>query len=179
MPHAKQYFAAVCPAFLLALLLLPGGCGYYFPQVYDGPAKAVYMPDWRNRTNRLALDNQLYQSLSRWFQKSAAITLTKNKEQADLILSGEFISIDLPTVAWENVSSASGTKINLYVRYMLKDSKTGKILWEVTSKLYSEDYEARTAGPYTDGAALEKIISDLSEDIYIGTLKQIRKQHQQ
>ena len=44
------------------------------------------MPTWQNRTNKLGLDMNIYQSLSRWFQKSEAVDLTKEKSGADLIL---------------------------------------------------------------------------------------------
>jgi hypothetical protein len=74
---------------IFCLIFLLGGCGYYFPHVYDGPEKSVYMPNWKNRTDKLGIDAVMYQSLSIWFQKSKAIRITKKKETADLILAGE------------------------------------------------------------------------------------------
>ena len=71
---------------LLLLALLVGSCGYYNPHVYSGPARVVYMPNWQNRTNKLGLDNRIYLSMARWFQKSEALDLTKEKGRADLIL---------------------------------------------------------------------------------------------
>jgi len=162
---------------LFALLL--NGCGYYFPHVYNGPAQVVYMPNWQNRTNKLSLDNNIYQALARWFQKSQAIDLTKDKDKADLILSGEILSIDLPSVSWKGVSDATSTKVKLTVRYTLKDMKTGAVLWNVPGKLYTADYQTVTAIASGDDQALGQIIEDLSEDIYIGTLSKIRKQQAQ
>ena len=52
-----------------ALAVFSGGCGYYFPHVYEGPARTIYIPNWQNRTSQLGLDAKIYQSLSRWFQK--------------------------------------------------------------------------------------------------------------
>lgn len=163
---------------LLCMLVL-GGCGYYFPHVYEGPHRSIYMPTWQNRTNKLGLDMKIYQSLSHWFQKSEAVNLTKEKSGADLILAGEILSIDLPSVSWENISTATGTQVNLYVRYVLKDNNSGKILWEVPNKLYTADYTVKTATIAADDEALAKIIDDLSEDIYLGALNKIRKQHTQ
>jgi hypothetical protein len=161
---------------LLSMLLL-GGCGYYFPHVYDGPSRVVYMPTWQNRTNKLGLDNKIYQSLAHWFQKSEKVALTKDKTQADYILAGEVISIALPSVSWDGVSDATGTKVSLFVRYVLKDLKTGTILWEVPRKLYTADYTVKTANSSADDEALSKIIDDMSENIYLGTLNKIRKQN--
>ncbi|WP_310599845.1 LptE family protein [Desulfobulbus sp.] len=163
---------------LLAALLL-GGCGYTFPHVYEGQPHAIYMPTWQNRTNKLGLDMKIYQSLGRWFQKSSSVSITKEKAGADLILTGEILSIDLPSVSWNTVSEVTGTKVNLIVRYALKDKATGKMLWEVRDKLYSADYSMSTVSSAADEQALTKIIDDLSEDIYVGALKKIRKQQLQ
>ena len=90
---------------LLSLLVL-AGCGYYFPHVYEGPEQVVYMPNWENRTNKLGLDSRIYQSLSRWFQKSDAVKLTKERAGANYILAGEIVAIDLPSVSWDGVTRA-------------------------------------------------------------------------
>lgn len=163
----------------LLVILLMSGCGYSFPHVYEGTHRVIYMPTWQNRTNKLGFDMQIYQSLSRWFQKSASVALTKENNGADLILVGEIISIDLPSVSWNTTSEATVTKINLHVRYALKDQKTGKILWEVPNKLYTADYTVPISTLAADEAALAQIIDEMSEDIYLGTLKKIRKQHDQ
>jgi len=164
---------------VLFCLLLLGGCGYYFPHVYDGPSRIVYMPTWQNRTNKLGLDNKIFRSLAHWFQKSEKVALTKDKTEADLILAGEIISINLPSVSWDGVSDATATKVQLVVRYVLKDLKNGKILWEVPSKLYTADYNVKSANSAGDDIALAKILDEMSEDIYLGTLKKIRKQSMQ
>lgn len=162
-------------ALLLASLLLLGGCGYYFPHDYQGPQRVIYAATWNNRTNKLNLDMRIYQSLSRWFQKTPSVDLTKDKAGADYVLSGEIISIDLPTVSWSSNSSTTGTKVSLYVRYSLKDIKTGKVAWEVNNKLYTADYTVQVASSAADDEALGKIIEDMSENIYLGVLKKLRK----
>lgn len=164
---------------ILFCLLLLSGCGYYFPHVYNGPTHIIYMQTWQNRTSKLGLDNKIYQSLAHWFQKSEKVILTKEKTQADLILAGEITSISLPSVSWVNVSNATVTKVQIVVRYVLKDLKTGKIIWEVPSKLYTADYAAQTVDSTADDGALAKILDEMSENIYLGTLQKIRKQDMQ
>jgi len=164
---------------ILVCTLLLNGCGYSFPHVYEGAHRVVYMPTWQNRTNKLGLDMKIYQSLSRWFQQSEKVDLTKEQSGADLTLTGEILSIDLPSVSWNTVSDATATKVSLYVRYALKDVQSGKILWEVPSKLYTADYSVNSATIAADNEALAKIIDDMSEDIYLGVLKKIRKQQMQ
>ena len=164
---------------LTAFAVISGGCGYYFPHVYQGPAKTIYMPNWKNRTNQLGLDAKIYQSLSRWFQKSTSIKLTKERSEADLILAGEIIDIDLPSIAWGGDARATQVKVKLQVRYVLKDIKTDQILWEVPRELWTEEYSTgRGAVNIADNeqAALAQILKDMSERIYLGTLNSMRKQ---
>ena len=167
---------AVVLGLLFACLLCISSCGYYFPHVYEGPPRVVYMPSWKNRTNKLNLDMKIYQSLSRWFQKAQSVHLTKEKVGADYALSGEILAIDLPTISWNTNSDATGTKVKLFVRFSLKDLKSGKILWDENDKLYTADYTVQVANSAADDQALSQIIEDMSEIIYLGTLKQLRKQ---
>lgn len=165
-------------SFLLVLALFSGGCGYYFPHVYDGPTQKIYMPTWNNRTSNLGLDVEIYQSLARWFQKSQSIVLTKDKENADLILAGEIMSIDLPSIAWRGDSRTTEVKVRLVVRYVLKNLRTEEILWEVPKELWTEEYSTlggSSAMADNEQAALDQIIEDISERIYLGTLDSLRK----
>jgi len=171
----KKYIA--CLILLVSTFFALAGCGYYFPSVYDGPTKTIYMPEWKNRTSKLGIDISLYKSLSRWFQQSGAIVLSKNKSESDLILAGEIVYIDLPSISWGGDTVTTDVKIKLGVRYVLKDLKTGKILWEVPNELWTEDYPSRTLNSTAENKALEIIIDDLSERIYLGTLNKLRKEN--
>jgi hypothetical protein len=162
---------------IFCLIFLLGGCGYYFPHVYDGPEKSVYMPNWKNRTDKLGIDAVMYQSLSLWFQKSKAIRITKKKENADLILAGEITFIDMPSVAWNGNARATDIKVRLGLRYVLKDLKTGKILWEVPDDLWTEDFNTLNQESESEDDALKQILDDVSEKIYLGTLDKLRKEN--
>ena len=165
-----------------ALAVFSGGCGYYFPHVYEGPARTIYIPNWQNRTSQLGLDAKIYQSLSRWFQKSGTIEVTKKKEEADLILAGEIVDIDLPSISWDRNARSTEVKVRLNVRYVLKDLKTEKIIWEVPRELWTEEYSTLGGSSVmseNERKALEQILSDMSEKIYLGTLDRLRKESKQ
>lgn len=163
---------------LLTVLLL-AACGYHNPYIYSGPEKAIYVTHWQNKTNALQLDTKIYQSLTHWFQKSSSIKITKEKAGADLILAGEILSIQLPSLAYGTANSTTQVKVMLTVRYILKEIKTDKILLEVPSETWTEDARVtRSATTTTDNEerALATIVDDLSEKIYIkamGKLAQI------
>ena len=165
--------------FSLCVFLLLGGCGYYFPNVYTGPEVLVYMPNWKNRTDKLGIDNNMYQSLSAWFQKSDKIHLTKDREGADLVLAGEIISIDLPGIGWDTNEQTTDVKVELRLRYVLKNLKTGDMLWEVHNDVWTENYNTLTNRADTEDEAVEEILDDVSEKIYLGTLTKIRKMNRE
>ena len=171
----KKYITSIL--LFVSVTILFAGCGYYFPSVYDGPSKTIYMPQWKNRTSKLGIDITLYKSLSRWFQQSEAIILSKDKSKAELILAGEIVSIDLPSIAWGGDTITTDVKIRLGVRYVLKDLKTGALLWEVPHEIWTEDYPSKTLSTVAENEALATIIDDLSERIYLGTLSTLRKEN--
>jgi Lipopolysaccharide-assembly len=171
----------IIPLVLLVSLILPA-CGYHNPYVYSGPARDLYITTWHNRTNELLLDAKIYQSLVSWYQKSGSIKVTKEKEGAHLILAGEIISIDLPSLSYGAFDAAKEVKILLTVRYILKDLTSGQVLMEVGQETWTEQYKVGNSSSETsdnEKKALAIIIDDLSEKIYIKTLDILSKQGNQ
>ncbi len=167
------------PFVLLAGLIL-GSCGYHNPYVYSGPSRELYITTWHNRTNELLLDAKIYQSLVNWYQKSGSIKVTKKKEGAHLILAGEIISIDLPSLSYGTANAATEVKILLTVRYILKDIESDTILMEVGQETWTEQYKVGNSSSESsdnEKEALSVIIDDLSEKIYIKTLDVLIKQN--
>lgn len=154
-------------------------CGYHNPYVYTGPEKSIYVPHWKNKTNALQLDTRIYQSLTHWFQKSSSLKVSKEKAGADLILAGEIISIQLPSLSYGTGNRTSEVKVLLTVRYILKDIKTGNVLMEVPSETWTEYSRITSSSSATsdnEERALATIIDNLSEKIYmkaLGKLSQI------
>jgi hypothetical protein len=162
---------------LFLLFFLPVSCGYHNPYVYTGPEVSVYITTWKNKTNELRLDNMVYQSLVKWYQKSNHITIKKGQEGADLILAGEILSIDIPSLSYGVNNITTEVKVRLNVRYILKNLKTGKVLVEVPGQSFSESYLINTSIAITkdnEYKALERIIDDLSEKIYMKTLNELQ-----
>ena len=161
--------------FLLTALFL-AACGYHNPYIYTGPEKSIYVTHWKNKTNALQLDTKIYQSLTQWFQKSSSIKVTKEKDRADLILAGEVLSIQLPSLSYGLGNNATTVKVILTVRYILKDIKTGEVLMEVPSERWVEDARTTTSATITsdnEDRALATIIDNLSEKIYIKALDRL------
>jgi len=169
--------------FILPLVLVTGlilaSCGYRNPYVYSGPDQNLYITNWHNRTNELLLDAKIFQSLVKWYQKSGSIKVIKGKDGAQLILAGEIISIDLPSLAYGSGNDATEVKVLLTVRYVLKDLVKNTVLLEVGRETWSEEYKVGASSSESsdnEKKALGIIIEDLSENIYIKTLDILSKQ---
>ncbi len=169
--------------FILPLVLVTGlilaSCGYRSPYVYSGPDQNLYITSWHNRTNELLLDAKIYQSLVKWYQKSGSIKVIKGKDGAQLILAGEIISIDLPSLSYGSGNDATEVKVLLTVRYVLKDLVKDTVLLEVGRETWTEEYKVGASSSESsdnEKKALGIIIDDLSEKIYIKTLDILSKQ---
>ncbi len=153
-------------------------CGYHNPNVYNGPAKTIYLTEWANRTSELGLDSEIYRSLTRWFQKSSSISTIRKKEGADLILAGEIISLELPSLSYGANSITTQVQVKLRVRYILKEISSKKIVLEVPNELWTEEYLVSTnvtSNQDNEREALNQIIEDLSRKIYQRTITEIPK----
>lgn len=163
---------------IVVMLFLLAACGYRNPNVYFGPAKTIYLAEWKNRTSELGLDSKLYRSLIRWFQYTSSITTVRKKDGADIILAGEIVSIALPSLAYNPDNVANEVKVRLRVRYIVKEIASNKILLEVPDEIWTEPYlvsSNSSANSDNESRALDLIIDDLSQKIYQRTIAELPK----
>ncbi len=169
----------VCRLFpLIVIACIVAACGYRNPNIYNGPPKSIYITEWKNRTSELGLDSKLYRSLTKWFQKSGSISTVRQKEGADLILAGEVVSLELPSLSYGANNITSEVKVRLRVRYIVKEIASNKILLEVADQTWEESYIASTNSSVNmdnETKALNKIIEDMSQKIYQKTISGITK----
>jgi hypothetical protein len=163
---------------LLIVALIATACGYHNPNIYTGPSKTIYLTEWKNRTSELGLDSQIYRSLTRWFQYSGSISTVRQKEGADLILAGEIISLELPSLSYGANSITSEVKVLLRVRYILKEISSKRIVLEMPNETWTEEYLVSTnvsSNLDNERKALKTIIEDLSKKIYQRTVRELPK----
>lgn len=163
---------------ILVLTIILASCGYHNPNVYFGPAKSIYITEWKNRTSELSLSSKIYRTLMRWYQKSSSISVVRKKDGADLILAGEIVSIDLPSLSYGIDNTATEVKARLRVRYILKEVSTNTIILEVPEETWTEAYligANSTDLIDNEEEALNRIIENLSQKIYQTTVSGIPK----
>ena len=163
---------------LLFLAILFSSCGYHNPNVYSGPEKTIYITEWKNRTSDLNINSNLFRALTKWYQKSGSISVSREKSGADLILAGEIVSIDLPSLSYGRANIAIEVKVKLRVRYILKEISTNKVMLEVPDEIWIEEYLVGANSTVTsdnEEEALDVILEDLSQKIYRKTVSGIPK----
>ncbi len=163
---------------LVAMAVGVSSCGYRNPYVYSGPTKTIYITNWKNRTSKLNLNSDIYKSLLKWYQKSGSFKVSKQKSGADFILAGEIVSINLPSLTYNTASDSSAVEVKLTIRYILKDLKQNQVMFEQSKATLSEDYTVSADTAVTadnEQDALEEIIDNMSETIYLKTLKKLSK----
>lgn len=119
---------------LFLLIILLSSCGYTNPYVKkdsrDNYTPKLLITTWQNRTNELGLESEYFRLFNSWFKKSARIDVVFEEKDADLKLTGEISSIDLPGLFYDSFDEALEIKIKLTVRFTLYDKRNNVILWE-------------------------------------------------
>lgn len=167
--HSLSYFFL-----LLFLVILLSGCGYTNPYArsnsHEQNAKKLLITTWQNRTNELGLESVYFRLFNSWFKKSGKIAVVFNEDTADLKLTGEISSIDLPGLFYDSFDEALEIKIKLTVNFTLFDSRDDLILWQEKDYTIHEPFILDPSGEQTQlnkQKALLLIGDEISELIYL------------
>jgi hypothetical protein len=159
---------------LLFLIILLSSCGYTNPYVkkssQDTYTSKLLITTWQNRTNELGLESEYFRLFNSWFKKSDKIDVVFEEEAADLKLTGEISSIDLPGLFYNSFDEAREIKIKLTVRFTLFDNRNNVILWQEKHYTFYEPFILDPLGEQTQlnkHKALLLIGDEIGELIYL------------
>ena len=162
--------------FLILVFLLLSSCGYTNPYVQkntqENLSKNLQITTWQNRTNELGLESVYFRLFNAWFKKSGLVNVVQEDDQADLKLTGEISSIDLPGLFYDTFDEALEVKIKLAVSFTLYDNHSKTILWQEKQFTVYEPFlldPAREKAQYNKEKALLRIGDEISELIYLRT----------
>ncbi len=153
------------------MLSVLASCGYRTP--YSNTKQVITLRDWKNRTNELRITADISDRLAEWYQKTSLVTTSNTTKAANLMLSGEIISINKPILSYNTNNIASQIKVKLRLRYILKDLHSEKILVEEPGRTWTQTYFTANNAVQTRAnyyAAIDKIVDKLCEEIYQRTL---------
>jgi hypothetical protein len=183
--HMSPEFRLLSPGLRLpvyAILFFMGfalcSCGYSNPYVREksaaSPTKTLLITTWQNRTNELGLESVYFRLFNAWYKKSDMIQVVFDEEQADLKLTGEISSIDLPGLFYDNFDEALEITIRLTVSLTLLNNRNNSILWQEKGLVMYEPFlvdPGRQRTEYNKQRALLRIGDEIGELIYLRTLE--------
>jgi len=169
---------------LLLLLMAMTGCGYTnpnrMPTEEAGPPIRLHVPLWANPTSEARLATELHNALQDWLMQSKRLSLVADAKGADYILKGKILSLRYPGRSYTRDDSVQALKAILTVQYTIVDAKSGRIIWEAKNFSLEETYSYVGSSAQTEAnkkIALDTLINDLAENIYIRIYRAISRPH--
>jgi hypothetical protein len=140
-----------CP-FLSFLLLVLAACGYQFrvegPGLTIGgtaaeassvPPPRVAIRTLRNATFEPNLETRFTNYLRHEFSSGSGAQLVAEGEAADLVLSGDILSVILPTLSFTQTTTLE-SRAEVVVAIRVEETRTKRLVWSHVAKGQSEFY---------------------------------------
>ena len=136
----------------LALVLL-GACGYQFRVEGAGPtiggAAATSSPTsppprlvvrtLENKTFEPNLEVRYTNYLRHEFSSGSGVQIVPDSEAADLVLSGQILSVSVPTLSFSQTTTLE-SRAEVFVMVQVEEIRTKRLVWAQTAKGTSEFY---------------------------------------
>ncbi len=144
----STYVLALC--FSLALL---SGCGYQFRVEGAGPTiggtAATSSPTsppprmavrtLENKTFEPNLEIRYTNYLRHEFSSGSGAQIVPDSEAADLVLSGQILSVSLPTLSFSQTTTLE-SRAEVFVMVKVEETRTKRLVWAQTARGASEFY---------------------------------------
>jgi len=151
--RAPQDLVLACRASLasLACLALLVGCGYQFRVEGAGPTigstKAVssstsppprlVVQTLENKSFEPNLETRYTNYLRHEFSSGSGAQIVADSEAADLVLSGQILSVIMPTLSFSQTTTLE-SRTEVVVTVKVEETRTKRVVWTQTSKGASE-----------------------------------------
>jgi outer membrane lipopolysaccharide assembly protein LptE/RlpB len=150
--HSLPLLSTQVSALCLSLALL-GGCGYQFRVEGAGPtigkAEATSSPTsppprlavrtLENKSFEPNLETRYTNYLRHEFSSGSGAQIVSDTEAADLVLSGQILSVSLPTLSFTQTTTLE-SRAEVFVMVQVEETRTKRLVWAQTAKGASEFY---------------------------------------
>jgi hypothetical protein len=179
--------SGIAQGFSLAVVLaIVGGmstaCGYTLAgrgSFLPDYIKTIGVPGFSNRTTVFNLETLLTQKVRAEFIGRGKYKIVPDQNNVDAILTGEVLNASVVPVGFTNQQIASRYTLTVSARIELRDVRENKVLWENSSLVFRQEYEAQTgvnaqdANAFLnhDANALDRMSSDFARTIVSAILE--------
>jgi hypothetical protein len=150
--HSLSTLSTYVSALCLSLALL-GGCGYQFRVEGVGPtiggATATSSPTsppprlvvrtLENKTFEPNLEVRYTNYLRQEFSSGSGAQIVQDPEAADLVLSGQILSVSVPTLSFSQTTTLE-SRAEVFVMVQVEEIRTKRLVWAQTARGASEFY---------------------------------------
>ncbi len=150
--HSLSTLSTYVSALCLSLALL-AGCGYQFRVEGAGPTigSATATSSSKSPPPRLAvqtLENKSFEPnlevrytnyLRHEFSSGSGAQIVPEAQAADLVLSGQILSVILPTLSFSQTTTLE-SRVEVFVVVKVEETRTNRLVWAQTAKGASEFY---------------------------------------
>lgn len=136
----------------LASCLVLAGCGYQFrvegagptiggaqPSVSQGPTPRLIVQTLVNRSFEPNLETRYTNYLRVEFTSGSGAQVVPDSEAADLVLTGEILSVTAPTLSFSQTRTLE-SRAETVVRVQVEETRTNKVIWTQLARGASEFY---------------------------------------
>ena len=175
--RALRPSSAVVAAFLAAVLLAAGGCGYALvgkASSLPENIKVVEFSTLENRTSRVELEQRFSAAIARELVSRGRFRVQASPQGADAELSGAMLAFDLYPVAFDAQGRATNYQVRATARVSLKTLPEGKPIWENPAFTFRDNYEfSATAATYTDleNDAIDRVADRFAQSLVTSMLE--------
>ncbi|HMF85675.1 MAG TPA: LPS assembly lipoprotein LptE [Nitrospiraceae bacterium] len=151
--ETRGSLALLASAASLALLAVLTGCGYQFRVEGAGPTigsatatssstsppPRLIVRTLENRSFEPNLETRYTNYLRHEFSSGSGAQIVTDTEAADLVLSGQILSVILPTLSFTQTSTLE-SRAEVVVIVKVEETRTNRLVWAQTAKGTSEFY---------------------------------------
>jgi outer membrane lipopolysaccharide assembly protein LptE/RlpB len=136
----------------LACLALLGGCGYQFrmegagptigganPSASQEPAPRLVIRALGNKSFEPNLETRLTNYVRQEFSSGSGAEVVPDSEAADLVLTGEILSVGLPTLSFSQTRTLE-SRAEVVMMVKIEETRTKKLVWTQMVRGASEFY---------------------------------------
>jgi hypothetical protein len=163
-------------ALFLASLAL-SSCGYRLRgtgSFLPAHIKSLAVPLFKNASTRYELDLKLTQAVQNEFVARGKVEIVPDAARADAVLEGGILGFAVGPIAFAGgQSSADRYAITIVASIVLKDQKSGQVIFENPSYVYQTEYEVPQGTDFesSETTALNKIAELFARTLVITILE--------
>lgn len=147
--HSRTLLSTLVSALVLSVL---AGCGYQFrvegagptiggaqPTASQEPPPRLIVQTLVNRSFEPNLETRYTNYIRSEFTSGSGAQVVPDSEAADLILTGEILSVTAPTLSFSQTRTLE-SRAEIVVRVQVEETRTNKVVWTQLARGASEFY---------------------------------------